>query len=306
MTQSYHGSRDCQPVHLDRGVRLVYNAQTMTIAIRDLTRYEEFIQVREIQQQCWGFTQGEGLYPPVLNTAAHNGGTVLGAFDDGRMIGFLFGFLGLHEGRRLKLCSQTMGVLPEYRNRGIAAAIKWAQRERMLALDIDLITWTYDPLEAPNARLNLHTLGAIAREYKRNIYGEDFGALGRGLPSDRFLVEWWVKNEGVKRRAAGHGLEPIDLDSPIVNPCVDEGMARRIAAVNLDAAGPVLRVEIPTDIQAVKQVDMPLAIDWRLKTREIFETYFERGYRVVDLIRAGEDRERRNYYVLYSSSYWSS
>jgi predicted GNAT superfamily acetyltransferase len=242
----------------------------------------------------------------VLNTAAHNGGTVLGAFDDSRMIAFLFGFLGLHEGRRLKLCSQTMGVLPEYRNRGVAAALKWAQRERVLALDIDLITWTYDPLEAPNARLNLHTLGAIVRKYKRNIYGENFGALGRGLPSDRFLVEWWVKSEGVEQRAAGQEPGPADHDSPIVNPCAGEGAVRQIAAVNLDADGPALRVEIPADIQAVKKTDMARAMDWRLKTRQIFETYFGRGYRVVDLVRAGEDRDRRNYYVLYSSNYWSS
>jgi predicted GNAT superfamily acetyltransferase len=276
----------------------------MTISIRDLTKYEEFIQVREIQRQCWGFAQGEGLYPPVLNTAAHNGGTVLGAFDDSRMIGFLFGFLGLHEGRHLKLCSQTMGILPEYRNRGVAAALKWAQRERVLALGIDLITWTYDPLEAPNARLNLHSLGAIAREYRRNLYGEDFGALGRGLPSDRFLVEWWVKSERVEQRAAGPEPGSVDLDSPIVNLCTGKGAARRIVSVNLDAAGPVLRAEIPADIQAVKQVDMALAMDWRLKTRQIFETYFERGYQAVDLIRAREDRDRRNYYVLYSSSYW--
>ena len=283
---------------MDRGVCLVYNAHTMTIAIRDLTTVEEFIQVREIQRQCWGFAQGEGLYPPVLNTAAHNGGTVLGAFDDSRMIGFLFGFLGLHADRRLKLCSQTMGILPEYRNQGVAAALKWAQRERVLALDIDLITWTYDPLEAPNARLNLHTLGAIAREYKRNVYGEDFGALGRGLPSDRFLVEWWVKSEGVEQRAAGQEPEPADLDSPIVNPCTGEGAVRRIAAVDLDAAGSVLRVEIPADIQAVKQVDMARAMEWRLKTRQIFETYFERGYQTVDLVRVEEEKARRNYYVL--------
>jgi len=273
----------------------------MTIAIRDLTRYEEFIQVREIQQQCWGFTQGEGLYPPVLNTAAHNGGTVLGAFDDGRMIGFLFGFLGLHEGRRLKLCSQTMGVLPEYRNRGIAAALKWAQRERVLALDIDLITWTYDPLEAPNARLNLHTLGAIAREYRRNTYGENFGVLGRGLPSDRFLVEWRLKSKGVERRAAGQEPEPVDLDSPIVNSCIGEGVDRRVATIDPDASGPTLRVEIPADIQAVKQVDMALAIDWRLKTRQLFEAYFQRGYWAVDLVRAEEEKARRTYYVLKSA-----
>ena len=72
----------------------------MVFAVRDLTEYEEFLQVREVQQQIWGFTQGEGLYPPMLKTAAENGGTIIGAFDGAKMIGFLFGFIGLHADRR--------------------------------------------------------------------------------------------------------------------------------------------------------------------------------------------------------------
>ncbi len=189
----------------------------MHLAVRDLTKYEEFLQVRDVQQQVWGFSGGEGLYPPVLNTAAENGGTVIGAFDGGKMIGFIYGFVGIHPDRRLKLCSQTMGILPEYRNKGIAATLKWAQRQRVLENGIDLITWTYDPLEAPNARLNLRTLGGLAHTYKRNIYGENFGALGKGLPSDRFLVEWWLNHDEVQQRATGLKPEPIGVGSPIVN-----------------------------------------------------------------------------------------
>ena len=191
----------------------------MHLAVRDLTQYDEFLQVRDVQQQVWGFTGGEGLYPPVLNTTAENGGTVIGAFDGGKLIGFIYGFVGLHSDRRLKLCSQTIGVLPEYRNQGIAAMLKWAQRQRVLENGIDLITWTYDPLEAPNARLNLHTLGGAARLYKRNVYGENFGALGKGLPSDRFLVEWWLNSDPVARRSKGLKPEPIGLGSPIADRC---------------------------------------------------------------------------------------
>ena len=270
----------------------------MTIAIRDLTAYGEFVRVREIQQQCWGFAHGEGLYPPLLNTAAHNGGTVLGAFDGEHMIGFLFGFLGLHAGRRLKLCSQTMGVLPDYRNRGVAAALKWAQRERVLALGIDLITWTYDPLEAPNARLNLRTLGGIAREYKRDMYGENFGALGQGLPSDRFVVEWWLRSERVEQRAAGRTPAPLGAAAPIVNRCAGEGSARRIESIDLELDAEQVRVEAPLSIQATRHADLPLALDWRMKTREMFEAFFARGYSAVDLLKVGEGETARNFYVL--------
>lgn len=277
----------------------------MHLAVRDLTKYEEFLQVREVQQQVWGFTGGEGLYPPVLNTAAENGGTVIGAFDGGKMIGFIYGFVGIHYDRRLKLCSQTMGILSEYRNKGIAAMLKWAQRQRVLENGIDLITWTYDPLEAPNARLNLHTLGGVAHIYKCNIYGENFGALGKGLPSDRFLVEWWLNHADVQQRATGLKPEPIGVGSPIANRCTGNSGDRKIEALDLELKDPIVRVEIPNDLQAIKKANMSLALDWRLKTRELFEAYFARGYEAIDFVRAGEvwgpERARYNWYVLRRS-----
>jgi predicted GNAT superfamily acetyltransferase len=274
----------------------------MTYAVRDLTQYDEFLQVREVQQQIWGFTQGEGLYPPMLKTAAENGGTIIGAFDGPKLIGFLFGFLGLHADRRIKLCSQTMGILPEYRNKGVAATLKWAQRERVLANDIDLITWTYDPLEAPNARLNLRTLGGVARVYRQNIYGENFGALSTGLPTDRFLVEWWLKSDRVQQRHDRTAVEPIGIDSPIANACAGVTGNRRITALDLNLDAPIVRVEIPNDLQAIKKTNMALAQDWRLKTRDLFEAYFARGYEAIDFVRAGEvwgpARATHNWYVL--------
>ncbi len=257
----------------------------MTIAIRDLTTFDEFQQVRQIQQRCWGFTHGEGLYAPLLISAARNGGMVLGAFDGAQMIGFLFSFLGMNPDRRLKLCSQTMGVLPDYRNRGVAAQLKWAQRARMLAVGIDLITWTFDPLEAPNARLNLHTLGATVSTYDRNLFGEDFGELGRGLPSDRFQASWWISSPRVNRLAAGEAAQPEQLAGPQANPCAGDGLARRIVHTDLALTSSVVHVEIPADIQALKRADLALAQDWRLQTRLVFEAYLGRGYVVTDLLR---------------------
>lgn len=277
----------------------------MYFAVRDLTTYDEYLQVRDVQQQIWGFAGGEGLYPPMLNTAAENGGVVIGAFDGAKLIGFIFGFVGIHWDRRLKLCSQTMGVLPEYRNRRIATTLKWAQRQRVLENGIDLITWTYDPLEAPNARLNLHALGGVSHVYKRNLYGENFGALGRGLPSDRFLIEWWLNSDDVQRRAQGLKPPPIGLDSPIANACGGHTIDRRIEAIDLELDAPIIRIEIPNDLQAIRQADMALALDWRLKTRDLFEAYFARGYEAVDFVRAGElwgeERARYNWYVLQRS-----
>jgi predicted GNAT superfamily acetyltransferase len=274
------------------------------IVIRDLTTYEDCIQVRQVQQACWGFSSGEGLYPPVLLTASQNGGTVLGAFDPqgasgsgDKMVGYLFGFLGLHENRGpLKLCSQTMGVLAEYRGRGIAEQLKWAQRERALKLGLKLVTWTYDPLEGPNAYLNLHKLNGIVCVYKRNVYGEHFGALNEGLPTDRFLVEWWIEKIGNLKSQISN------LTGVEVTRAEGSGTEQRLVEYDLRSENEAVRVEVPVDIQAIRKENMALAVDWRLKTREIFETYFARGYVAVDFIREGHGEVQRNLYTLWRPS----
>ena len=206
----------------------------MEFTIRDLTTYAEMLMVHQVQQTIWG-TQGTnlGLYPPVLNTAAKNGGVVLGAFDvqTDEMVAFLFGFLGRSPGGPLMLCSQVMGVLPAWRNLGVGEALKQAQRDRVLAQDLDLITWTFDPLETRNAYLNLHKLRGIGRQYLRDVYGRNFGALNAGLPSDRLLVEWWVRGDRVASGAktASNFADPI----PIFE-LAEEGMKRQVAKIQVN------------------------------------------------------------------------
>ncbi len=274
----------------------------MNFAIRDLTKFEELTQVVLLQQKIWGLNNNEGLYAPLLRTVGDSGGTVIGAFDAEKMIGFVVGFLGRHADGRIKLCSQTLGVLPEYRNQNVAAILKWAQRQRMLPTEVDLITWTYDPLEAPNARLNIRALGGLARTYQENIYGENFSTLTQGLATDRFSLEWWIKSDRVELRSKGGTVVPIGLEGPIVNRCTGSSTDRKIEALDLKLETPTLRVEIPNDLQSIKKTNLTLAKDWRLKTREIFGAYFARGYQVVDFVRAGEvwgpARASHNWYVL--------
>ena len=264
------------------------------IIIRDLTTYEECQQARDLQLACFGFSNSEGIHPPMLLIAGQNGGVVLGAFDGDKMVGYLFGFLGLHENRGpLKLCSQTMGVLPEYRGRGIAEQLKWAQRERALRLGLKLITWTFDPLEGPNAYLNLHKLGGIVRVYERNIYGQRFNALTEGMPTDRFLLEWWIEQLSHIQSPKPH------LEGTVVTKVERCGPAQTLVDYDLGSNDQVVRIEIPANIQAIRKENMTLAIDWRLKTREILETYFNRQYVALDFVSEGQDDTRRNFYLLW-------
>jgi predicted GNAT superfamily acetyltransferase len=269
--------------------------QTGDFTIRDLQTYDEFLQVHRLQQAIWGFGDpGIGLYPPFLFTASKNGGVVLGAFDlEGRMMGYIFSFLGRERGGPLKLCSQTMGVLAEWRSQGVATALKWAQRERALTAGLSLITWTFDPLESANARLNMRKLGAVSRRYWRDIYGEQFGALNEGLPTDRLLVEWWIRSQRVEAEAkVEDGVPVFEVEG--------RGVARRVTGFKGDLDAPCLALEVPADIQRLKRVDVPLALDWRLHVREAFETYFERGYIVIDFVTEGEGEARRSAYILTS------
>jgi predicted GNAT superfamily acetyltransferase len=273
--------------------------QPETFTIRDLKTYDELLQVRQVQQAVWGFSEPDtGLYPPFLLTASKNGGVVLGAFDSqDQMIGYIFSFLGREPGGPLKLCSQTMGVLRKWRSRGVATALKWAQRERALAAGLYLITWTYDPLEIPNAWLNMHKLGAVSRRYWRNVYGEHFGALNEGLPTDRLLVEWWIRGKRVEAKAKAGGIVEAPEAVPVFS-IAGRGMSRRVTAFQPDLDAPRLFLDVPANIQRLKGADMALALDWRHHVRDALEVYLGRGYLVTDFVSRSEREAGRDFYCL--------
>ena len=276
----------------------------MPFTIRDLKNYDEMVAVRHLQQEVWGFDDPNiGLYPPLLNTAAKNGGVVLGAFDNetGQMVAFLFGFLGREPGGPFKLCSQNMGVLKKWRRHGIAEALKQAQRERVIAQNLPLITWTYAPLEGPNANLNLHKLRAVSRTYWRDVYGSNFGALNVGLPTDRLLVEWWVNGPRLDSEP-DEEYEEMIWGSPFIFDVQGEGAARWIIKADLSLNSPMVLLETPADIHPVKEANMELALDWRMKVRKAFVSYFAKGYLAVDFVSTVERGQRRNRYVLQKGS----
>jgi predicted GNAT superfamily acetyltransferase len=172
-----------------------------------------------------------------------------------------------------------------------------AQREAVLAKNLDQITWTFDPLQGRNARFNLRKLGAVCNTYFQNLYGEMTDALNQGLPSDRFRVDWWLASDHVTRRLRGEFTAP-EL-SPAICPVLNPGISLE-AGVTAPAGVFALPesvfclVEIPTNLALLKQRAPELALQWRLQTREIFETAFRQGYTAVDMLR----REERNYYLL--------
>jgi len=121
------------------------------ISIEKLTTAQQFHRCEELQGRVWGLSDTDIVPLHLLLTAQKSGGLVLGAFDEeGKMIGFLFGFLGARDAaaRQLKHCSHMLGVLEEWQGQGVGYRLKLAQREHALAQGLELVTWTYDPLKA--------------------------------------------------------------------------------------------------------------------------------------------------------------
>ncbi len=165
------------------------------IRVADLRTDEHFRELEILQKTIWGYEDIEVLPVRFFVVAVKVGGQVFGAFDDGTLVGFLLAIPGLKPDGRPYLHSHMMGVLPEYRNRGIGRHLKMRQRDDAIARGIELIEWTFDPMQLKNAWFNIEGLGAIVRRYVRNQYGISTSALQGGLPTDRLIAEWWVTME---------------------------------------------------------------------------------------------------------------
>ena len=165
------------------------------IEVRALHELSEFTEAVRLQRTIWGFEDLELLPVRFFVVANKVGGQTIGAFDGARMVGFLLGIPGLKPGGVVYMHSHMMGVLEIYRNSGVGRMLKFAQRDDALANGLDLVEWTFDPLEIKNAFFNIERLGVVIRRYVLNQYGTTTSALHGGLPTDRCIAEWFIRRE---------------------------------------------------------------------------------------------------------------
>ena len=253
----------------------------------------------ELEKRVWGYTDAEDVVPaPVLIVSIKRGGVLLGSFDDGgEMIGFVYSIPGWKAGRPMQW-SHMLGVLPDARSAGFGRLLKLAQRDATLAMGMDLIEWTYDPLQAFNAHLNFAKLGIVVEVYEENIYGHSSSPLHQGSPTDRFIAEWHLREAHVERRisAAGPLMRDASVASaPVVNPS-RPGAWLEPGEGELAYDSRRVLVEIPTGFSDLQVQAPDLALEWRMATRTIFQSYFRRGYRAVDFFLSRE--ARRGHYLL--------
>jgi predicted GNAT superfamily acetyltransferase len=281
------------------------------IEIRPVQSQAEILQVEAVQSRIWPSDEIDVVPAHILQAIRSHGGVLIGAFEKDQLVGFVLGFLGADSRSservamaRLEHYSHELGVLPEYRGRGIGFALKLAQREHVLQQGVRLITWTYDPLLSLNAQLNIRQLGAVCDRYTPDAYGEMRDALNTGLASDRFVVDWWVTSNRVEARLAGE-RKPLDLahflsaGAEKINPATlgsDDFV--HPAEELFYPSGTFALIEIPSDFAKLRAKDLGLAAAWREQTREIFLHVFEQGYLVTDFIFLRGETFPRSYYIL--------
>jgi predicted GNAT superfamily acetyltransferase len=279
--------------------------------IAPLETIEQFNTCEQLQLAIWESQPGEVIPSHMLITFQRHGGLVLGAFDpDGQMIGLSIGFLGLTAGDQplaghaaWQHCSHELGVVRAWRDRGVGYQLKLAQREWVLSQGLDLVTWTYDPLEVANGSLNIGKLGALCRCYLRNLYGTMADGLNAGLPSDRFEVAWQIRSERVRQRLRDGWQRPslavlLEAGVPIANPAQDSDGGPPRPGTLLRPQGPSVLIEIPANFQALKKLDLGLARGWRAHSREALEACFAAGYSVADVVLSEAGGMRRAFYLL--------
>ena len=229
---------------------------TREIEIRHCSSVDEFSECVRIEHAIWG--AATAVPTPVFVVAAHeSGGQVLGAFRDDRMVGFALAFAALRDGRHF-LHSHMAAVLPEFRDRGVGRSLKLAQRRDALARGIDLIEWTFDPLDLKNAYFNLVRLGAIARRFIPNCYGVTGSKLHGALPTDRLVAEWRLDSDRVKAVLAGN--------APAVRTTSE-------------------RISIPSSFAELRDSDQASAARIQSEARTLFLKWFAEGYAATAVAR---------------------
>lgn len=263
----------------------------MPFTIGPLATHNDYRAAETIQAVVWGKNERDVVPGHVLITAQRHGGVLLGAWhtapDPPQLVGFVFSFLGRGHAREWQQCSHLLAVLPAYRDQQLGYRLKLAQRAAVLAQGVDLITWTYDPLESRNAYLNMHKLGAVCSTYLPNLYGAMDDALNQGLHSDRFEAAWHIRSDHVVARLdqpVRRSVAVLQAEGVLLINSPRRGAFPQPPTATLPLADERLLVAIPANYQAIKAADMPLARAWRDHTHDLFTAAFAAGYVAVDLL----------------------
>jgi chorismate synthase len=261
--------------------------------VRELGELLELAECESIQRTVWGLTETELVPVGQLKAAQHAGGLVAGASLGGELVGFTYGFPayrpelvtphGLH--------SHMTAVLAKARSLGVGRSLKWFQRRWCLERGLTWVEWTFDPLRAANAKLNLEYLGAQVREYLPDAYGPMEDALNFGLPSDRLVARWQLEAPELDALERGEQRStPAGKAVPVLQPT--EGGLPGDPVLEIDE--PMLAVEVPIDLGLLLSERPETALAWRFAVRRSLTHYLEAGYLITRFVHGSYVLQRPN------------
>lgn len=247
-------------------------AEAAGVELRPLRSLEDCDAIIRVMIATWG--EHQTVPREMIRALAESGNVPQGAYAGEELIGYVFGWAGVDPGEGLHLHSHMLAALPSRRHRGVGYALKLAQRAQALDQGISFARWTFDPLVARNAYLNLHKLGAVVDRFERNFYGEMVDELNRGDRSDRFVVRWDLE------RPPGPWTATVPLETVLLRRD-PSGRPRLLGG----AAGDAVVVEIPTDHAALRAAEPAIATEWRDAVARAAETCLSDGLAAAVFLR---------------------
>jgi predicted GNAT superfamily acetyltransferase len=256
------------------------------VIIRPLATTDEYVECVAIQSETWGAEYDERVPPALLQVAAKIGGLVIGAFaPGGGLQGFVFSLAGEKDGERVHW-SHMLAVRANARGAGIGRLLKEYQRAELARRGVTRLYWTFDPLQARNAHLNVNRLGVEVIDYVVDMYGTSRSPLHFGIPTDRLVVMW-------RTDAPRHVTASDDSHLPILTGFPQPG-DNLLNGDQMHATSAL--IEIPLDVQRVVDESPAIAAAWRASSREHFQWAIRHGFAVTALRRDAETK--RAFYVI--------
>jgi len=254
------------------------------VRIRRAERLEDIRACMDLQREVWGFTEPEDrAAPPLLVVANRYGGCVLLAErSSGEAVGFSYALLSRAKDRSLFWWSHMTAVSSAYQGKSVGFQLKLGQRHAALKAGIRRILWTFDPLQALNAHFNVRKLGTISRVYEDNLYGQSSSPLHHGIPTDRLLAEWDLEAPRVTDRLSGNAPVILRDFDGMVRIVETDGIRPNTPRLGLEVTPLVL--EIPTNINVVRETHPGFVLEWQKTVGQACHHYFDRGYAVTDFV----------------------
>lgn len=246
--------------------------------LRPLSSDFDFINCINLQRSVWGEADNGIIPATLLHLNQSISGVVGGAYDSkNNLCGFIYSSPG-YVNKKLIHWSLRLAIANNMRDHNLGFHLKQYQKEWCLALGINTIYWTYDPLESRNAHFNLNKLGTSVIEYIENVYTQSQSLLHKGLPTDRLIVKW-----DLKKTTSSYQISKTQINAEILNN------------INHSKLPKCFKLEIPNNIQELKRENLNQAKYYQ----DILRYYINKALKNSYKIYFNHDKiTSKSYYIL--------